>query len=81
MTQQELANKIGVTDREISRWENGRGLPDVSLMKHLCDELGISINELISGEKINKKEYQDKFEENLISTIDYTTKRLLKRTI
>ena len=55
MTQQELADKIGVTDRAISKWENGRGLPDLSLMKPLCDELGISINELISGEKIDKK--------------------------
>lgn len=40
MTQKELANKIGVTDRAISKWENGRGLPDLSLMKPLCDELG-----------------------------------------
>ena len=60
MTQQELADKIGVTDRAISKWENGRGMPDLSLMKPLCQELGISINELISGEKIDKKEYSIK---------------------
>ena len=46
MTQQDLANKIGVTDRAISKWENGRGMPDLSLMKPLCIELGITINEL-----------------------------------
>ena len=60
MTQQELADKIGVTDREISKWENGRGMPDLSLMKPLCDVLGITLNELISGERIEKKELQKK---------------------
>ena len=44
MTQQELADKIGVTDRAISKWENGRGMPDLSLMKPLCDVLGITLN-------------------------------------
>ena len=63
MTQQELADKIGVTDKAISKWENGRGMPDLSLMKPLCKELGITINELISGEIIDKKEYQEKLEE------------------
>ena len=78
MTQQELADKIGVTDRAISKWENGRGLPDLSLMKPLCGELGISINELISGEKLDKKEYQDKFEENVLNTINYSQKQIKK---
>ena len=78
MTQQELALKIGVTDRAISKWENGRGMPDLSLMKPLCDKLGISINELISGEKINKKEYQDRFEENIFNTINYSQKQIKK---
>ena len=61
MTQQELADKIGVTDKAISKWENGRGMPDLSLMKPLCTALGITINDLLSGEKIDKKDYQDKF--------------------
>ena len=78
MTQQELADKIGVTDRAISKWENGRGMPDLSLMKPLCQELGISINELISGEKIDKKEYQNKFEENVLNTINYSQKQIKK---
>ncbi len=76
MTQQELADKIGVTDRAISKWENGRGMPDLSLMRPLCEELGISINELISGERLNKKEYQEKSEENIINTINYTNKKI-----
>jgi len=76
MTQQELADKIGVTDKAISKWENGRGMPDLSLMKPLCTALGITINDLLSGEKIEKKDYQDKFEENILNTINYTNKKL-----
>lgn len=78
MTQQELADKIGVTDRAISKWENGRGMPDLSLMKPLCDELGITINELISGENLDKKEYKKKSDENIINTISYSDKKIKK---
>ena len=75
MTQQELADKIGVTDRAISKWENGRGMPDNSLIKPLCEILDITLNELISGEKIDKKEYQKKSDENIFKTIKYTNKK------
>ena len=75
MTQQELADKIGVTDRAISKWENGRGMPDLSLMRPLCDVLGITLNELISGERIEKKELQKKSEENILKTINYSNKK------
>ena len=78
MTQQELADKIGVTDRAISKWENGRGMPDLSLMKPLCDELGITINELISGESLDKKEYKERSEENIINTISYSDNKIKK---
>ena len=62
MTQSELAEKLGVSDRTIGNWENGRNMPDLSLFKPLCDELGITINELLSGENIKKEKYQEKFE-------------------
>ena len=78
LTQLQLAEKLGVTDRSVSKWENGRCMPDLSLMKPLCNELGITINELLSGEKLDKKDYQDKFEENILNTIDYTNKKLDK---
>ena len=78
MTQSELAEKLGVTDKSIGNWENGRNMPDLSLFKPLCDELGITINDLISGEKISKDKYQEKFEENIVNTIDYSTKRINK---
>lgn len=76
LTQQELAEKLGVSDRTIGNWENGRNLPDVSLFKPLCDILNITINDLISGEEIVKENYQDKFEENIINTISYTNKKI-----
>ena len=79
MTQKELAEKLGVTDRAISKWENGRGMPELSLMKALCDELGISVNELLSGEKIESENYQEKFEENIINTIEYTNKKVVHK--
>ncbi len=78
MTQSELAEKLGVTDKSIGNWENSRNMPDLSLFKPLCDELGITINDLMSGEKIGKDKYQEKFEENIVNTIDYSTKRINK---
>ena len=76
MTQAELAEKLGVTDKSIGNWENGRNMPDLSLFKPLCDELNISLNDLMSGEKVKEKEYQEKLEENIINTIDYTNKKI-----
>lgn len=72
LTQKELADKLNITDRAISKWENGRGLPDLSLLMPLCKELDISINELLSGERLNKKEYNLKLEENIVKTIEYS---------
>ena len=78
LTQSDLAESLGVTDRSVSNWENGKNMPDLSLFKPLCAKLDITINELLSGEKLNKDEYQDKFEENIVNTIDYSTKRITK---
>ena len=78
MTQNDLAKKLGITDRAISKWENGRGMPDLSLLTSLCETLDISINELLSGSRLDKKEYQDKLEENIINTIDYSNKKIKK---
>ncbi len=78
MTQQELASKLGVSDRTIGNWENGRNMPDLSLFKPLCMELDITLNDLMSGEKVSDTEYQEKFEENIVNTIDYSTKRISK---
>lgn len=76
MTQQQLAEKIGVSFKTVSKWETGRGMPELSTLKPLSDELGITINELLNGEKIEKKEYLNKLEENMIATIDYSDKKI-----
>ena len=70
MTQQELADKLCVTDRAVSHWENGRRLPDYSLLKELCDILSISINELFAGEKISNENYKEKADENLMNALE-----------
>lgn len=70
MTQQELADRLGVTDRAVSHWENGRRLPDYSLIKELCSVLSISINELFSGEKISNEDYKKKAEDNMSKLIN-----------
>ncbi len=78
MTQQELAEKLGVTDRSVSNWENGKNMPDVSLYKLLCAELNITVNELISGEKIEEKKYKEKSDENIIIAINSENRKLNK---
>lgn len=70
MTQKELAEKLGVTDRAVSNWENGRRLPDVSLYKELCDILGITLNEFFAGEKIKEEDFKNVAEENLFSALE-----------
>ena len=66
MTQAELAEKLNITDRAISKWETGKGMPDSSIMLELCDELDISVNELLSGEMIRMDNYNKIAEENFI---------------
>lgn len=70
MTQQELADILNVTDRAVSNWERGRRIPDISLFKPLCESLGITINELINGEKISEEKVLLKQEETLINTLN-----------
>lgn len=65
LTQIQLAELLDITNQAVSKWENGRGMPDVSLLQPLCDALGISLNELFSGEHISAEEYKGKAEENI----------------
>lgn len=66
LTQLQLAEKLNITDRAISKWENGKSMPDSSIMLDLCKELKISVNELLNGEMINMNEYGKKTEELLV---------------
>lgn len=66
ITQSELSEMLGVTDRAISKWENGVCLPDASIMMDLCKILGITLNDLLSGEVVDMKENEKRLEENLL---------------
>ena len=68
MTQAQLAEKFNVSNVAVSKWENGKSCPDASIMIELCDLLGITVNELLSGERIHVEDYKDKAESNLIET-------------
>lgn len=75
LTQEELAEKLNVNIRTISRWETGVSIPDLSLYEPLCDTLNITINELLSGSHLKKEEYQQNFEKNIINVVDKTSKK------
>ena len=66
LTQSDLAEKLNITDRAISKWENGNCLPDAGTMPELCKILNISINDLFSGEIVDMKDNEKKLEENLL---------------
>lgn len=66
MTQEQLAEKLFITDRAVSKWERGLSLPDADKMLELCNILDINVNELLNGEKIDMKDYEKKNEELLL---------------
>lgn len=68
-TQRQLAEKLNISDKTVSKWECGNGLPEVSLMLPLCDALKINVNELLSGERLSDDNYHEKAEENVMDLI------------
>ena len=66
LTQAKLAEALGITDRAVSKWETGKSMPDSSIMLELCGLLGITVNELLSGERIGMEDYNKIAEENLV---------------
>ena len=66
LTQRQLAEQLSVSDKAVSKWETGRGLPDVLLMPPLCAVLGITVNDLLSGERVGEGDYRKKAEENMM---------------
>ena len=65
LTQKELAEQIGISDKTVSKWETGNGMPDIAYLSPLCEVLDINVNELLSGEKLPSEEYLGKAEENM----------------
>ncbi len=84
LTQAELAEKLGITDRAVSKWERGKSLPDASIMLELCSILGITVNDLLSGEVVSMENYGKENEKNLIEMVklkEASDKRLLSLEI
>ena len=69
LTQLQLAEKLNITDRAVSKWENGRSLPDSAIMLELCEILGITVNDLLYGEVISMENYNKEMEKNLLEMI------------
>ena len=67
LTQAQLAEKFGITDRAVSKWETGKSIPDASIMLDLCAELGINVNELLSGERLDMTNYNQQAEQNMLA--------------
>lgn len=74
LTQAQLAEKLNITDRAVSKWETGKSMPDSSIMLELCEILGITVNELLMGEREKRESYEEKADANL-DTIDTIKKR------
>lgn len=68
-TQKILSEKLGISDNTISKWERGNGFPEVSLLIPLCSELDITVNELLSGERVSEEQYRKKAEENMVNLV------------
>ncbi len=68
-TQKQLSEKLGISDKTISKWERGNGFPEVSLLLPLCGELDITVNELLSGERVSEEDYRKKAEENMVNLV------------
>ncbi len=69
LTQSGLAEKLGITDRAVSKWENGRAMPDSSLMLDLCKELKITVNDLLSGEVVSMNNYNENSEKIILEMV------------
>lgn len=69
LTQAQLSEKLNITDRAVSKWENGRSLPDSSIMLELCEILDITVNDLLSGEVVVMEKYDKNLENNLLEII------------
>ena len=78
LTQEQLAEKLGITKNAVSKWERGLGLMDLSLLKPLSHILEVSVTEILNGERFTKEEIDSKSEETLIDTLDYSAKEIKK---
>ena len=84
LTQMQLAEKLDITDRAVSKWETGRSLPDSAIMLELCDVLKITVNDLLCGEVVTMENYNKELENNLLEMVkekEQADRRLLKMEV
>ena len=81
LTQSQLAECIGVSSKTVSKWECGRGMPEISTFPVLCETLGISVNELLSGERITSESYTEHAEENMVTLLKDSRAYNKKRSV
>lgn len=74
LTQSQLAEKLNMSNKSVSKWETGKGMPDTSIMLELCDYLHINVNELLSGEHLKEEEYKSKVNENIMLVVKESEK-------
>lgn len=73
MTQRQLADLLGISDKTVSKWETGKGLPEAGILAPLGEALGISVTELLTGERIPDEEYQERAEETMVALAEMKT--------
>ena len=76
ITQKELAEKLGVTDKTVSRWENGHYLPDISLFNDICSILDIQVSELLGGEKMKDKIDKDEINNTITNLVNISNEKI-----
>lgn len=81
LTQAQLAEQLNITDRAVSKWETGNSMPDSSIMVELCEILGITVNELLSGEEIHMENYETRADENLLALKQQDENNLSKNVV
>lgn len=81
LTQQELAERISVSNKTVSKWECGNGMPDISSIIPLCEVLNITVNELIAGERLTRENYPQKADENMMHFMEKEEKQQKKSTL
>ena len=79
MTQEQLGEKLGVTNKTVSRWECGTYLPPVEMLKELSDLYGLTINEIVSGQRLNEEQFRQQAEENIAAALENNAFTLKER--
>ena len=80
LTQEELGQRVGVTNKTVSRWENGNYMPDIELLVPLGEILGVSVNELLAGERLDDAAFRRQADENLVAAVRESSFDLKERT-